>query len=295
MLIANAVKVVAGLVIAGCALQNGASALVILAAYSLAAGVGAAIYSTIAGILSQLFGPQMLVKANGLMEASTIVAILTGVLAGAWLADHSLSGALVAITVRLHHCSRLDPADSQATGRTFAGSFQPRHPAHRFHQAFATLFREPWARLSLIGTSLFWGSGATLRLLLFAWVPFALGYADAQTPGNLMGAISIGIVVGASLAGKWVSLDTVGRALGGGLLLEVAGSATRERNQSVGRCRIAGGDGRGGRLLRRATQCHPAGTRPSFGRRGQCYRSTEFRRKPGQFLARASTAGPMHC
>lgn len=219
MLIANVVKVGAGLIIAGCALQGGASAWLVLVAYALA-GVGAAIYSPAKyGILTQLFGPELLVKANGLMESSTIVAILTGVLAGAWLADHSLSGALIAITLSYAIAAGLTLLIPKLPAEHPLDHFNPGILLNDFIKALATLFREPWARLSLIGTSLFWGSGATLRLLLFAWVPFALGYTDAQTPGNLMGAVSIGIVVGAALAAKWVSLDTVGRALGGGLLL----------------------------------------------------------------------------
>ena len=75
------------------------------------------------------------------------------------------------------------------------------------------------ARFSLLGTSVFWGSGSTLRLMLFAWVPAVLGLADNQTPANLMGALSVGIVIGAAAAGGWVALRNVNRALAGGLLL----------------------------------------------------------------------------
>jgi LPLT family lysophospholipid transporter-like MFS transporter len=82
-----------------------------------------------------------------------------------------------------------------------------------------TLFKEKDARFSLLGTSVFWGSGTTLRLMLFAWVPAALLIPDNQTPANLMGAVSIGIVLGAVSAGLWVSLANVNRALIGGLLL----------------------------------------------------------------------------
>ena len=50
-----------------------------LTAYGLI-GIGAAMYSPAKyGILSQMFGPAALVRANGLMEGSTIVAILMGV------------------------------------------------------------------------------------------------------------------------------------------------------------------------------------------------------------------------
>ena len=83
------------------------------------------------------------------------------------------------------------------------------------------LFKNPDARFSLLGTSVFWGSGTTLRLMLFAWVPAALLITDNQTPANLMGAVSIGIVLGAVGAGLWISLANVNRALLGGLLLGV--------------------------------------------------------------------------
>jgi LPLT family lysophospholipid transporter-like MFS transporter len=42
---------------------------------------------------------------------------------------------------------------------------------------------------------------------------------DNQTPANLMGAVSVGIVLGALGAGLWISLVKVNRALLGGLLL----------------------------------------------------------------------------
>jgi LPLT family lysophospholipid transporter-like MFS transporter len=85
--------------------------------------------------------------------------------------------------------------------------------------SLAVLFKNPDSRFSLLGTSVFWGSGTTLRLMLFAWVPAALLITDNQTPANLMGAVSIGIVLGAVGAGLWISLANVNRALAGGLLL----------------------------------------------------------------------------
>lgn len=221
MLIANSIKVVAGLAMTATVLIAGGSAWLPLLAYALA-GIGAAIYSPAKyGILTQLCGPALLVKANGAMEGSTIVAILLGVLAGGWLADHSLTGALLTIA----GCYAVATLLTLLIPR-----LPPEHPLEHLHparltrdflQALTTLFRDPWARLSLLGTSLFWGSGATLRLLLFAWVPLALGLHDAQTPANLMGAVSIGIVAGAVLAARLVTLETVGRALFGGLLLGI--------------------------------------------------------------------------
>lgn len=221
MLIANTIKLVAGLAMSSTLWIADAPLWLPLSAYALA-GMGAAIYSPAKyGILTQLCGPTMLVKANGMMEGSTIVAILLGVLAGGWLADHSLQGALLAITVCYAVSIGLTLLIPTLPAEHPLEHLRPALLLRDFTHALNILFRDPWARLSLLGTSLFWGSGSTLRLLLFAWVPLALGRYDAQTPANLMGALSIGIVIGAVLAAKLVTLETAGRALIGGLLLGV--------------------------------------------------------------------------
>lgn len=98
-------------------------------------------------------------------------------------------------------------------------SFRPGLMITNFMTSLKTLFCDRNARFSLLGTSIFWGSGATLRLMLFAWAPVALSVTNNQTPANLMGIVSIGIVLGAATAGIWVSLETTNRALIGGVLL----------------------------------------------------------------------------
>jgi len=141
------------------------------------------------------------------------------VLLGGWLADHSLhwafSGVLAvyALAVVANLFIPKLPAENSAA------NFYPWLLVKQFGISLAILFKNPDSRFSLLGTSVFWGSGTTLRLMLFAWVPAALLIADNQTPANLMGAVSIGIVLGAVGAGLWVSLTNVDRALLGGLLL----------------------------------------------------------------------------
>lgn len=184
------------------------------------AGVGAAAYSPAKyGILSQLFGPEKLVKANGMLEGSTIVAILLGVVAGGWLADQSLVYAFTGV---------IGVYALAAAINLLIPRLPPEHALERFDAAgllrefiasVMSLWRDRDARFSLIGTSLFWGTGSTLRLALFAWVPVALGIASNQMPANLMGVVSVGIVLGATLAGLLVRLESVNRVLAGGLLL----------------------------------------------------------------------------
>ncbi len=183
-------------------------------------GIGAAAYSPAKyGILSELVTPDKLVKANSMMEGSTIVAILLGAVIGGLLADHSVTGALTLITICYLLAMfanllipRLPPAHP-------LDNFYPRVLVKDFVLALGTLFRDADARLSLLGTSIFWGTGATLRFLLVAWVPVALFMTDLSTAANLSGAVAIGIALGAFGAAKLVSLQTVNRALPAGILI----------------------------------------------------------------------------
>lgn len=211
MLVANLLKLAAAL-----AMASGFSTLI---AYGLI-GIGAAMYSPAKyGILSQMFKPEALVRANGLMEGSTIVAILLGVVLGGWLSDHSISLAFTGVLAAYGLASFANLFIPALPAEHTGASLQPWYLAKKFITSLLLLFKNPDSRFSLLGTSMFWGSGTTLRLLLFAWVPAALLITDNQTPANLMGAVSVGIVLGAVVAGLWISLAKVNRALMGGLLL----------------------------------------------------------------------------
>jgi LPLT family lysophospholipid transporter-like MFS transporter len=211
MLLANGLKL-AGTLAMACGVNP-------FIAYGLV-GMGAAAYSPAKyGILSELAPPERLVQANGLMESSTIAAILIGAIAGGTLADHGVVPALAAVL----SCYAL-----AALTNLFIPRLPAAHPTHRpslgviwrdFVQALRTLRADRDARFSIIGTSLFWGAGATLRFLLIAWVPVALHVAGTTLPAYLNGVVAIGIVVGAALAARFVRLTNVERALPAGIVL----------------------------------------------------------------------------
>ena len=213
MLVANAMKFV------------GAGAMLLglhpLIAYNLV-GLGAAAYSPAKyGILSELVSQDKLVKANGMIEGSTIVAILLGAVIGGKLADASVITALAAICA----CYLLAAGANLLIPRLPAAHplahFSPTILIRDFWEAVRILFRNRDARFSLLGTSVFWGAGSTLRLLLVAWVPVALGTVDLSMPANMSGAVAIGIAFGAAGAASFVRLGNVNRALPAGLLLGV--------------------------------------------------------------------------
>lgn len=190
-----------------------------LIAYNLV-GVGAAAYSPAKyGILSELVSADKLVKANGMMEGSTIVAILLGAVAGGKLADASVSTALTAICL----CYLLATAANVLIPRLPVAHklehFSPLPVVRDFFSALKILFRNRDARFSLLGTSVFWGSGSTLRLLLVAWVPVALGITDLSMPANMSGAVAVGIALGAAGAASFVNLGNINRVLPAGILI----------------------------------------------------------------------------
>jgi LPLT family lysophospholipid transporter-like MFS transporter len=186
-------------------------------------GVGAAAYSPAKyGILSELTSPANLVKANGLMEGSTIAAILSGAILGGMLADWNVLGALAIVTA----CYALAAGANLLIPRLPAahplGSFSFGGVLRDFGQAVRVLVKHPDTRFSMTGTSLFWGAGATLRFLLVAWVPVALGIMNNSMPAYLNAVVAVGIVVGAALAAKFIKLEQADRALPAGVLIGVA-------------------------------------------------------------------------
>ncbi|KVP39919.1 lysophospholipid transporter LplT [Burkholderia ubonensis] len=213
MLAANALKLAgAGAMLAG---ANP------LLAYGLV-GVGAATYSPAKyGILSELVTKDKLVKANGLLEGSTIAAILLGVVLGGYLADQGAQLA-VSFTVGMYFLAALANLRIPALAPASTGRLRsPAELVREFWSAVRTLMKNPDGRFTLLGTSVFWGTGSTLRFLLVAWVPVALGIMDTSTPANLSGAVAIGIALGAAAAARFVTLDRVNRALPAGIALGV--------------------------------------------------------------------------
>jgi len=183
-------------------------------------GMGAAAYSPAKyGILSELVGPDRLVQANSLMEGSTIVAILLGVGSGGWLADRSIPVALWSVAGCYFTAMLANLLIPTLPAAHPGERFQPWVMVVDFFHTVWTLAKDRDVRFSLSCTSLFWGTGATLRLLLVAWVPLALQITDTATAANLNGAVAVGIAVGAGLASAWIKLETVNRALLPGLLL----------------------------------------------------------------------------
>lgn len=183
-------------------------------------GMGAALYSPAKyGILADLVPNQKLISANGMMEGSTIAAILMGVVIGGMLADMGVLYAL-GFVIALYVLAGLLAA--------FIPLIAPERPYHHgqlrqalgnFGTSLKTLWSDRDARYSVLGTSLFWGVGATMRFLLVAWVPYALLVTGNTLPANLNGATAVGIVIGSVIAPRLLKMETAYKSIGAGVAL----------------------------------------------------------------------------
>lgn len=263
-------------------------------------GVGAAAYSPAKyGILGELTTGSKLVKANGLMEASTIAAILLGSVAGGVLADWHVLIALAACALAYG-------------GAVIANIYIPKLAAARpavpnlismtrsFLNACTSLWRNGETRFSLVGTSLFWGAGVTLRFLLVLWVPVALGITDNATPTYLNAMVAIGIVVGAGAAAKLVTLETVSRCMPAGDFDWRGGTDFLPATRAAASLCFVDADWRaGGFLSFRSMRCYRSGVKKRRG--GECDCSTKPWRKQrhvvdaGHLLAGGNGRHPRSC
>ncbi|PKB88259.1 lysophospholipid transporter LplT [Ewingella americana] len=186
-------------------------------------GIGAAAYSPAKyGILGEITQGEQLVKANGLMEGSTIAAILLGSVAGGALADWNVLAALGVCVLTYGLAVVANWFIPKLAAARPGQSWRLSAMTGTFFRACRILWKDAETRFSLVGTSLFWGAGVTLRFLLVLWVPVALGITDNKTPTLLNAMVAIGIVFGAGAAAKLITLKTVKRCLPAGIAIGVA-------------------------------------------------------------------------
>jgi MFS transporter, LPLT family, lysophospholipid transporter len=177
-------------------------------AYALV-GTGAAVYGPAKyGILPELVGSDRLVRANGWIEGSTILAIVLGTVVGSRVADRSVPLALTVVmacylasAIATFALPRLAPVQAGAAAgiRVFAGRM-------------STLFETATARFAMLGNSLFWASAAVLRLLLVAWAPVVLLTASASDVADLTLFLALGIVAGALIVPRLIPIAHLRRA-----------------------------------------------------------------------------------
>jgi MFS family permease len=184
-------------------------------------GIGAAAYSPAKyGILTEYLPARLLVLANGWMEGSTVLAIILGAIIGGLLASddpyfavEAIAGLYVAAALFNLYIPRV-PRDHRVPKKN------PLYILHDFWHSFTTLWRDPQGQVSLAVTTLFWGAGATLRLVVIAWAAAVLGFGlDHAT--QLTATVAAGIAVGSVFAARFVSLENSIKVLPAGVAMGI--------------------------------------------------------------------------
>ena len=196
-----------------------------LAAYAVI-GFGAAAYSPAKyGIVTELLPPEKLVAANGWIETLTVSSIVLGFFVGGVLVSTHVAAAVNASALSLGLAPWLTPARESIgllcllyglaalvnlgipdTGVRYASQkFAPGALVRHFMHCVTTLWRDRLGQISLAVTTLFWGAGSTLQLLVIAWSQEALGMSLARA-SVLQSVTAVGIATGAVLAAARVSL-----------------------------------------------------------------------------------------
>lgn len=166
-------------------------------------GVGACFYGPAKyGILPEILPRERLVKANGMVELLTLVAILGGAIVGSVMADVFKDRVLVSYAV-------VGGIFGAALLFNFFMTPTPHKPdikladsVGEFTGHLGNLFRSPRLFRILLGTALFWVCGAAMKINFQPW-----GLEVLQLPDNtqiaLLGLwLSVGVMIGSIVAGQ---------------------------------------------------------------------------------------------
>ena len=89
-----------------------------------------------------------------------------------------------------------------------------------FWHSFMVLWCDKLGQVSLSVTTLFWGAGATLRLLVIVWAASALNY-DLEQSTQLTAIVAVGIAIGSVIAARYVKIEQSIKVLPAGIVMGI--------------------------------------------------------------------------
>jgi LPLT family lysophospholipid transporter-like MFS transporter len=213
----------------------------VLAAYAVV-GLGAAAYSPAKyGILTELLPAEQLVFANAWIEGLTVASIVLGNVMGGLLIGPQVSKWLLAFDLPFIDTSIDTPPEAAVvviafmyviaalfnlaipdTGARY--SHQERNPVRLFvdfSRCFSVLWRDKLGQISLAVTTLFWGAGVSLNLMVIRWAEVHLRM-PLEKAAMLPGIFALGTGVGAVLAARLVPLKRAVNVLPVGIVMGIA-------------------------------------------------------------------------
>ena len=196
-----------------------------LAAYAVV-GFGAAVYSPAKyGILTELLPAERLVAANGWIEGLTISSIIFGTVLGGAMVSGPASTFLLGFDLPFADTGVDTPVESALCAviviYVLAALFnlrirrtsciypeQERNPVKLitdFANCCTILWKDKLGQISLAVTTLFWGAGATLQLIVLKWAEHSL-HMPFDKATSLVGVVAIGVAIGAVASARFIPL-----------------------------------------------------------------------------------------
>jgi len=206
------------------------------------AGMAASAYAPAKyGLVTETVPAEQLVKANGWLEVTVVMAVILGTASGgllvasksfAWMSTLNLSfiellglsletqyaGPLLSLIVIYSIAGLLNFGIPSVNIRYVQQSMKPIALFKNFIQSNRILWQDPVGKLSLAVTTLFWGIGAVVQFAVLLWAKEALNMPLEQA-SLLQAVVAFGVIFGAGMAGHYVALQNAYKVLPLGLWL----------------------------------------------------------------------------
>jgi len=193
------------------------------------------------GLVTETVTPDQLVRANGWLEVSVVLAVILGTACGGLLISVRHWDAMVLLNDGL--CAVLHlPVQTQLASPLLwviliyasaaalnwgiphshavyaQRSIHPVALCRDFWHSNILLWRDPMARISLSVTTLFWGVGAVIQFAVLAWAQQIM-HLPLEKGAFLQAIVAVGVIVGAGWAGYKISLPCAPKVLPLGIVL----------------------------------------------------------------------------
>jgi MFS family permease len=206
------------------------------------AGMAASAYAPAKyGLVTETVPAVQLVKANGWLEVTVVMAVILGTACGgllvasksfAWMSTLNLSfiellglslqtqyaGPLLSLILIYIIAGLLNLGIPSVNIRYVQQSMKPIALFKNFIQSNRILWQDPVGKLSLAVTTLFWGIGAVVQFAVLLWAKEALDMPLEQA-SLLQAVVAFGVIFGAGMAGHYVALHNAYKVLPLGLWL----------------------------------------------------------------------------
>ena len=206
------------------------------------AGMAASAYAPAKyGLVTETVPAEQLVKANGWLEVTVVMAVILGTACGGLLVasksfarmsmlnqsflelfglslETHYAGPLLSLIVIYSIAGLLNLGIPNLHIRYVQESMRPLALFKNFIQSNRILWQDPVGKLSLAVTTLFWGIGAVVQFAVLLWAKEALDMPLEQA-SLLQAVVAFGVIFGAGVAGHYVALQNAYKVLPLGLWL----------------------------------------------------------------------------